>query len=160
MTRSSAPSPLGPARFRVRLGRARDRAFVAALATEALGEYDPAAGRRVQAMTHAPDTFTLIALRASRPVGFAVLGAGSGPAELLAIAVQPSARGNGAGRLLLTRAEARARLVGARVLRLCTAEANVAATELFLKAGFIREQRFVRYYQNGQNAVSMVKALR
>lgn len=159
MVSLSAPSPSNAARCLVRLGRAKDQDFVAALSAEALGEYDPGAGRRVCAMSESPGTLTLIAERALRPIGLAVLLVHAGTGELLAIALEPHARGVGIGRLLLGYAEARARSLGASALRLCTAEANVAATELFLKAGFVREQRLIRYYRNGQNAVSMVKEL-
>lgn len=110
-------------------------------------------------MATAPGTVTLIAVQASRPVGLAVLGVNSGAAELLAIAVKSGVRGNGVGRALLQRAEARARLRGAQALNLCTAEANVAAAELFLKAGFVRKRWIRRYYKNGQNAVFMSKVI-
>jgi [ribosomal protein S18]-alanine N-acetyltransferase len=145
--------------LRVRAASAKDRAFVAALAADALREYDSGAGERVRAMSVAPGTLTLIAFIAARPIGLAVLATEAGAAELLAIAVQADVRGQGVGRLLLGQVEAKARSRGARVMRLCTAEANVAATELFLKAGFVRERRFARYYKNGQNAVSMIKVL-
>jgi ribosomal protein S18 acetylase RimI-like enzyme len=45
-------------------------------------------------------------------------------------------------------------------LRLVTAEANVAALDAFLRAGFVIAERHERFYPRGQNAVSMKRSLR
>jgi ribosomal protein S18 acetylase RimI-like enzyme len=60
---------------------------------------------------------------------------------------------------LLAGAESAARRRRALELRLVTAEANVAALDLFLRSGFEIVERLERYYPRGQNAVVMRKEL-
>jgi ribosomal protein S18 acetylase RimI-like enzyme len=93
-------------------------------------------------------------------VGFAILRLGdAGPAWLDAIAVTPSVRGCGVGQLLLASVELEAAKHGARQLGLATADSNLAALDLFLRAGFVIQRRMPRYYERGQDAVEMEKRL-
>jgi len=97
-------------------------------------------------------------------VGFATLSFhrvrhGSLRASLDAIAVVVAERGKGFGKLLLAGIEKLAFERGAVEITLVTAEANLAALDRFLSAGYAVARRLERYYPRGQNAVSMRKAL-
>jgi ribosomal protein S18 acetylase RimI-like enzyme len=148
---------------RLRAYRAEDAPFVEALAKSAFGEYSPRAGApSVRAAMH-PGVVTLVAVIAEEPVGFATLAPHEGGrrpvASLDAIAVDPAHRGRGVGKLLLAGVERSARRGGALELRLVTAQANLAALDLFLRSGFEIAERFRRYYPRGQDAVGMRKPL-
>ena len=110
-----------------------------------------------------PGVVALVAVDANRPVGFAMLTSHATPsppvASLDAIAVEEKERGRGVGTALLAGAERAAKKRRALELRLVTAEANVAALDLFLRSGFSIVERLERYYPRGQNAVAMRKKL-
>jgi ribosomal protein S18 acetylase RimI-like enzyme len=132
-----------PVRVR-RLG-ASDEAFVAELSRHAFAEFsrDPAATTLAMAGRHGG----LLAERAGVPIGFAIVELRSGSAsELLAIAVVEHERGRGVGRLLLDAVERAARRTGSTAITLHTAEANLAALELFDKRGYELERRLPRHY--------------
>jgi ribosomal-protein-alanine N-acetyltransferase len=80
-------------------------------------------------------------------------------ALLQAIAVEPRARGRGVGSALLSAVEQLARSRDAPAIRLCTAQANLEALDLFLKHGFVIERRLARFYAKGQDACTCVKRL-
>ncbi len=144
----------------IRSHRPSDKAFIAALAGEAFGEYSPGSSRHTVSMSEEPHARTWLVVRGERRLGFAVMRPGSDRvARLDAIAVAPAARGRGMGRLLLRHVEAQARALGAVRIELATAEANLAALDLFLKEGFsiVRTRR--RYYPRGQNAHILEKNL-
>jgi ribosomal protein S18 acetylase RimI-like enzyme len=93
-------------------------------------------------------------------VGFVTLETSrEGRAVVLAIAVDPEAQGQGVGERLMRAAERHARQCGARVLGLCTAEANLAALDLFHKRGLGIVRRLPRYYSRGQNACWLEKSI-
>ncbi len=92
-------------------------------------------------------------------VGFAVISARGGRATLDAIAVVPRMRGKGVGAALLEAAETEATRAGAPSLVLVTADSNLAALDLFLRAGYRITRRLERFYARGQNAVKMEKRL-
>jgi ribosomal-protein-alanine N-acetyltransferase len=148
---------------RLRAYRPEDAAFVEKLARSAFGEYSPTAGEPTARVAALPATVAIVAVLADRPVGFAILvvhaGARSAFASLDAIAVEAACRGRGLGRALLASAEDAARKRGALELRLVTAQANLAALDLFLRSGFEIVQRLTRYYPRGQDAVAMRKQL-
>lgn len=111
-----------------------------------------------------PGVVAIVAVVTQHPVGFAMLtiheqGQRRRIASLDAIAVVAAQRGKGVGKALLSGAEREARKRHAAELRLVTAEANVAALDLFLRGGFEIAERLARYYPRGQNAVAMRKKL-
>jgi ribosomal protein S18 acetylase RimI-like enzyme len=145
------------AALKIRVLEAADAAFLSTLAASAFGEYAPDAARSTLWMAeHHP---TWIALRGELRIGFAVLRvAPRGWAELLAIAVVESERGHGVGNALIERAESAARVRGAPGVSLHTADANLAALDLFQKRGFYVARRLSRYYRNVYDACEMRKA--
>jgi ribosomal protein S18 acetylase RimI-like enzyme len=138
----------GPTLPRLRAYRAADAPFVEGLARAAFGEYSPRAGApSVQAAT-LPGVVAIVAASGSGPVGFAMLTMhatqGARFASLDAIAVDEKERGRGVGKALLAGAERAAKKRQAREIKLVTAEANVAALDLFLRAGFSIVERLGR----------------
>jgi ribosomal protein S18 acetylase RimI-like enzyme len=141
---------------------AADVDFVRALAEEAFSEYDGDGGRaasKVVAMVSAAGTHTLVAERSSRPVGFVTLGVDGSGAHIAAIAVVRSARGRGVGARLLRAAETLARKLGAGTVVLETGEANLAALDMFIRAGYRIDGRIPRYYRSGYDALTLRRDL-
>jgi ribosomal protein S18 acetylase RimI-like enzyme len=137
-----------------------DDEFISALSAAAFGEYAPAAAAYTVGLARRANCVSWILQLGSEPIGFALIELSSPvAASLQAIAVGERWRGSGHGRRLLMKAEASARALQARSLRLCTAESNLAALELFTKHGFRIERRAVRYYARGQDAYLLVKEL-
>jgi len=143
----------------VRTARDSDAAFVERLSGEVFSEYTPRAAPRTAAMVHADGACTLVATVDGLPAGFAVVRASGDVAYLDAIAVREPQRGRGLGRRLLAAAEEEAERCGAKLVRLVTADANLAALELFFKADYFIERRLRRYYPRGQDALGLVKRL-
>jgi ribosomal protein S18 acetylase RimI-like enzyme len=138
--------------------RPSDRAFVQTLSKSAFAEYTPWSGRRTVAMAERGSSVTFIAELAGVPVGFAIVDfASEGVATLDAIASVESERGTGIGRALLEQVEHEVRRHSLSRLRLVTAEANLAALDLFLKHGFHIEQHKTAFYPRRQNAVVLEK---
>ena len=79
--------------------------------------------------------------------------------ELLAIAVEPGARRQGAGDLLLKESLEKAREEGIDTLILHTAMDNLPGQALFRKHGFKPARVKESFYPEGQNALAMVKDL-
>jgi ribosomal protein S18 acetylase RimI-like enzyme len=154
------PSPTLP---RLRAYREADAPFVEELARAAFGEYSPRAGAPSVHAAALPGVVALVAVDAKGPVGFAMLTIhvmpGAPVASLDAIAVEEKERGRGVGKALLAGAERAAKKRHAVELKLVTAEANVAALDLFLRSGFSIVERHEQYYPRGQNAVAMRKKL-
>jgi ribosomal protein S18 acetylase RimI-like enzyme len=136
---------------------AADAAAIARLALSAFAEYSPTGGRDAVRMVEVLPT--LVACRGAALIGFAAIEIHPGVAALQAIAVSEHERGRGAGRRLLAAAEQAARSHGARVMTLHTAEANLAAYELFVRSGYAVERRIPRYYRGVFGACAMRKAL-
>lgn len=145
-----------PTSLKIRVLESADAAFVGALGEVAFGEFSRDAARSTLWMAeHHP---TWIALRGDERVGFAILRIPKrGLAELLAIAVAERERGRGVGRALIERAEYAARVRGASGISLHTADANVAAIDLFTKRGFRVVRRLSRYYRDVYDACEMRK---
>ncbi len=139
--------------------RMSDSEFIMRLSHAVFGEYAKLAGPFTLKLSQSPGAVTLMAAVAGRLVGFAIVMFEAPSAMLAAIAVEPDCRGLGIGKRLLARAEVEACAQGATKLTLATAEANVAALDLFLKNGYRITGRKPRYYGRGQNAVSMRKRL-
>ena len=142
--------------LRVRQRRAIDDSFIAELAARAFAEYDPHSVRVTLRMARAGTTW--LALRDGEPVGFAVLRSVSDrEQELGAIAVDERARGSGVGGALLAHIERTLSAAGGGQIRLHTAQANLAAMDLFLKRGFRVEQRLPRFYRGVFDACALCK---
>ncbi len=159
-TRRRRRATLAALDIAIRSRSASDAAFIEALGREAFAEYSLRSAGQTLAMSEAPAACTFVATRGRTPVGFAVLGVGrDGVAHLDAIAVGASWRGHGVGRRLLQHAESEARARGAGRMSLVTAQANLAALDLFLKEGFCVVTRLPRYYARGQDACRLEKRL-
>lgn len=141
---------------RIRALRGADAEFVSALASSAFSEFSPEPGRSTLWM--AEQFVTLLAERDGAPLGFVVVRVERDRlAELVAIAVLEVERGRGVGSALLKAAEIRARAGGAFGVTLHTADANVAALELFTKRGYRVRRRLRRYYMGVFDACELVK---
>jgi ribosomal-protein-alanine N-acetyltransferase len=137
-----------------------DERFVVALASEAFAPFARQSDVTTQRMLLEPSSTTLVATRERKPVGFVVVEQhGRGRASIQAIAVTATERAGGVGQRLLAAAIRLARDGGARELHLCTAQANVEALALFLKAGFRIIERLPRFYPRGQDACSLSLAI-
>ena len=142
----------------VRRYTAADVDFIRALADEAFSEYDgDRAASRTVAMASA--AHTLVAETANRRVGFVSLAVDGTSAHIAAIAVVRDSRGRGIGARLLGAAERLAQKLGARSVALETGEANLAALDLFLRAGYRIEGRVARYYRTGYDALTLRRVL-
>jgi len=145
----------------IRRSSPADESFVAALASEAFAPFSRQAESTTRRMLHDPGSVTLIATRGGGRVGFVVVEAqGRGHSSIQAIAVPPTERGQGVGQRLMAAAIRWARGGGALNLRLWTAQANVEALALFLKAGFRIVRRVPRFYPRGQDACELSLDLR
>lgn len=103
----------------------------------------------------------LVASRGSEaaPQGLLVARTAAGEAELLTLAVLPSARGGGLGRALLTAAAAWCRSAGAASLYLEVEQGNHAAFQLYRSFGAILVGNRPRYYESGGDAAILSLAL-
>jgi len=146
-------------RATVRPFEAQDSSFVAELAERAFAEYGGHPSRYTLRTIERPDTCTWLAVEAGFPVGMLVLQLVGARATILAVAVVERARGRGVGRLLMQVAEQHAQTHGAKRLTLCTADANLAALDLFLRRGFKIIRRRPSYYARQQTACELEKAL-
>lgn len=138
---------------------ASDREFILRLSAEAFGEYTPEAAPRTVDLAYASGHVTWVAVDASRALGFATVELKGAGAYLVAIAVAREHRGIGFGQRLLAAVERQCRAAGARRIALTTAESNLAALQLFLRAGYAIEQRRARYYARGQTGLHLSKQL-
>jgi dTDP-4-amino-4,6-dideoxy-D-galactose acyltransferase len=102
---------------------------------------------------------TLVAERNGTPLGFVILHAPSSTQLAInAIAVNPSERGKRIGQHLMQAAEHHASSHGFTRITLSTAQANLAALDLFLRSGFTITHRTTRYWGN-QPACQLEKRL-
>ncbi len=141
-----------------------DREFVRQLSAgvfSVFGDYD-------EVMTRwflQPRVSTVIGSMNGSSAGFAILQLAekgkwhSSTGELLALAVIPEYHRQGIGGALLEYVEKMASQVGLNKIRLHTAVDNMAARNLFEKAGYRRVGSEKSYYPKGQSAVMMVKTL-
>lgn len=96
------------------------------------------------------DAVFLSALAPGRLVGFILLRAAAGEAELLKIAADAAARGLGIGQSLLTAGIRAVRSVGCQTVFLEVRPTNAAALRLYQKTGFVQVGRRPDYYRNPQ----------
>jgi ribosomal protein S18 acetylase RimI-like enzyme len=159
------------AMVQIRRGTAGDGAFVREVAVEVfaeLGDY----GRILPTWLVHDGVLTHIAEEAGVPVGYTMLGFyTAGPtrqneyvADLLAIAVAPSAQGRGVGKQLLDHAIGQAALARRRMpvieLRLSVAEPNARARALFGQFGFGFVEGEHGRYDGGQRALHMSRPVK
>lgn len=83
-----------------------------------------------------------------------------GDAEIALIAVSPEYRRHGFGSTLLSSAIEDAKNSGAENVFLEVRVGNVSARELYGKHGFIQIAERKKYYEDGEDALVMVKCLR
>ncbi len=89
------------------------------------------------------------AVEGERIVGYAGLDHAGEVADVMTVAVLPSARGRGLGRRLLAELAERARARGAAYLLLEVRSDNTAARRLYESVGFVELSVRRRYYQPG-----------
>jgi ribosomal protein S18 acetylase RimI-like enzyme len=157
---------LAPGAISLRRGGPDDRKYIVTLAMRAFadfGEYDEI----ISEWLDSPGVVSIIAAEGMTRRGFALVAprrvAGfrrSATAELIAIAVGESARGQGVGRSLLERTELIARTWAASEIRLHTAVSNAPARRFFGNAGFRVIDTSDAFYPNGQRALELRKSLR
>jgi tRNA threonylcarbamoyladenosine biosynthesis protein TsaB len=90
------------------------------------------------------------------PSGFVLVRAAANEAEILTLAVKPSARGRGLGRALMQAAAARAATLGAEHLFLEVGADNPAALALYTGMGFARVGARKGYYESGSQGDALV----
>jgi [ribosomal protein S18]-alanine N-acetyltransferase len=144
-------------KLELRRSRPSDDAFIARLSGSAFSEYTLDARERSAGSRRAATT--LVATFGDRPIGFAVLRIKGAVAHLDAIAVVEQHRGRGVGRALLESTEREAKRGGSHSVELATAEANLAALELFLKCGYRIARTMPGFYPRGQTAHLLEKRL-
>jgi ribosomal-protein-alanine N-acetyltransferase len=92
-------------------------------------------------------------------LGFILARAVAAEAEVLTLAVAPSARRGGVGRVLLEAALIRAAEKGAGEMFLEVSRNNIAALGLYLSAGFTEVGQRRRYYTDGSDALVLRRDL-
>jgi len=144
----------------IRRATLKDARFIEQLSEVAFGEYDPNAPRTTTKMMRETDAQTLIADRDGKSLGFIILHRQS-PTVLAvnAIAVTPSERGKRIGQRLMQTAEHYAKAHGITRITLSTAQANLAALDLFLRIGFVITDRSTVRYWRGQPACKLEKRI-
>ncbi len=113
----------------------------------------------VTSLMHLPGTVAYIAETDDGLLGFVLARAIGGEAEIISIAVDKLARGQGVGGTLLGHALAAAAAAGAREIHLEVAVANVAALALYAQAGFKESGIRRRYYADGSDALVLRRRL-
>lgn len=105
-------------------------------------------GPAIRALLDTPGTFAF-----HHADGFVLARAAGGEAEILTLAVDPSARGQGLGRRLMQAAAGRAAELGAEALFLEVGHDNPAALALYGALGFQRVGLRKAYYGSGDALV-------
>ncbi|MBR0648406.1 GNAT family N-acetyltransferase [Roseomonas terrae] len=100
-----------------------------------------------------PGHFALLATAGDDPLGFGMGRVAADQAEVLTLAVRPSAQRGGVGRLLMQAITEEAAGRGATELFLEVAESNVAARCLYVSLGAIPAGRRRAYYPDGGDAL-------
>ena len=141
-----------------------DLEFISGLSAEVFrryGKYDEI----VPAWLSQPGVITVLIMKGSYPLGFAMLALTRQEpleprrADLLAIAVLPAHERKGVGSALLSHMEKLALDYGVSEIHLWTAHDNLQALSFFQKAGFEIIGSEGRYYPRGQPAFNMSKSL-
>ena len=136
---------------------AADAAPLAALHAACFPDaWDSAALRSLLA---GPGVFAFTANHKGAMAGFVLARAAGGEAEILTLAVAPSARGVGLGRVLIQAAAAHAAVLGSEVLFLEVGTDNPAALTLYGGLGFQRAGQRKGYYDSHSQTVTGRDAL-
>ena len=101
----------------------------------------------------------LVALRAGEVVGYMVTCIRKENAELVSVAVAPSARSKGVGTALMRSALRRLRPRGVERFRLKVKVTNHAAIAFYEGFGFRRGRRAHGYYEDGEDAWDMLATI-
>lgn len=117
--------------------------------------------RRMKHWVTAKNAILLVAIRNGELIAscLGLTRADSAALRLYSLAVGKAARGQGLGAKLLRKVEAMARERGCESVRLEVAAGNAAAIGLYQKLGYQVFGRKQRYYDDGQDALRMRKAL-
>lgn len=115
--------------------------------------------RRVLYSVVDPQTNVLVALEASRLVGFGIMKYLEDEAHLLLLAVYPAAARRGVGSALLAWLEKAATTAGLGQVYLEARGSNAAARAFYRRAGYAEIQHLPGYYQGREPAVRMAKDL-
>ncbi len=144
----------------MRIERARAEHMDAILAIERASFTDPWSREGLEDYLDAPGGELLVCLEGPEVLGFAVFHVSYEDAELYNIAVDPVARGMGAGKALLGEVLRRAGKMGAERMFLEVRRSNAAARALYASAGFSVCGVRRGYYQSPpEDAVLMDKLL-
>ena len=131
---------------------------VTALAFETLLErYNPAIFN--QFYESFPEGF-LVAFDHQTLIGF-LIGVKTTPntARILMLSVQERYRNQGIGSALLNQFLRQMKLLNVAVVELEVRASNQGALQFYKKQGFVQQELLLRFYQNGENAYRMSKAL-
>ena len=93
-------------------------------------------------------------------VGDSVPNHGEPLGHIKDLAVHPDRRGQGIGRQLLERAICTLRSTGVGSIKLEVRESNEAARRLYRDAGFVHRRTVPRYYDDGEDALVMLRTWR
>ncbi len=120
----------------------------------------PWSAEEVAALISSPSALAAAALDPAngRLRGFVLARVAADEAEILTIAVDPTARGKGVGRALLAENLRQAARAGARAMFLEVDQDNAQALALYARLGFVRVGERTGYYRrkDGQRATAVV----
>ena len=155
-----ANAPPKPSPIRIRRAEPADLAALLALENASFTG-DKLSERRMRHWISARNAILLTAYSGTHLLGSCLVltRVDSPAARLYSIAISKAARGQGLGSKLLRKAESLARKNGSRSIRLEVAAGNSAAIGLYQKLGYVVFGRKAGYYDNGQDAIRMQKAL-
>ena len=112
--------------------------------------FDPAwPPGEIAALVSSPGVFALLVDDGPRPIAMILCRVVADEAEILTVAVDPDARGQGVGAALLRAALQRAQAAGAGVVFLEVAADNAPAAALYARAGFLPTGVRKGYYDRG-----------
>lgn len=106
------------------------------------------------------ETNVLVAVAASRVIGFGVMKYREEDAHLLLLAVQADSAGLGIGRSLVAWLEEAACTAGLGRVLLESRASNAGARTFYRRLGYAEGEELPGYYQGRETAVRMTKALR
>lgn len=121
-------------------------AQMAALHADCFSTPRPWSSDEIVALLDMPDVFCHHA-----PAAFLLGRVAADEAEILTLAVAPTARRQGTGRALVTKFEAEAKSRGAKTAFLEVAAANMPARALYAALGYTQTGRRPGYYQDPAN---------